>query len=503
MELRGSRFDPAAEPPRLTLARTAAYAAVILVLLGVYRLLDHGILRSPFAPPPTPTRMALSFAEEGKAFFEAGILDKAIEAYQKAVAVDPRNPELWAELARIQTYSSELMLSAEQKEQRLKEAKASIETSICPDEAFGRLSLEERRSRLQETKESIAALLLSDETVAALSPAEQRDRLQEAQNPLDPMVYCDPDFAEGYAIRTLVLDWYANTEWMDSETRDRTLAEAYQASAKALLLDPSNALALAFRAEVLVDQANWSAALDVGAQAAALGPEVMDVHRAYAYVLESNGYYERAVTEYLEAIRLNSNLPFLYIRLGANYRKLGEIATDPGSRDAMIEKAIEAFARAADLNPKDPIPYLSIAQTYANQGDFFAAERNAQKALSLDNTDPFLYGRLGVIYYKAKNYETAITVLRCAIRGCAAEDNEAEGVDVVETLKLEANSVDVYYTYGSVLSFYGATEGNCAEAAAIFAELRASPYYDTTVETIIREGEAICAAFARTPTPKS
>jgi tetratricopeptide (TPR) repeat protein len=444
MQLKGRRFEPTTEPPRLTVGRTAAYTAAILVCLGIFKLLDNGTIPSPFAPPPTPTRMALSYAEEGKAFFDAGILKKSIEAYQKAVAVDPNNHQLWAELARIQTYSSELMLSSASKKERLEQALASIETSID----------------------------------------------------------INADYSTAHAIKILVLDWYANSEWMDGETREQTLVEAIQSSAQALLLDRGNALALAFKAEVLVDQANWSAALDVGAQAAQLGPEIMDVHRAYAYVLESNGYYTRAIEEYLTAIRLNTNLPFLYIRLGANYRKLGETATDTATRDQMISDALEAFARAADLNPSDPIPYLSIAQTYANQGDFFAAERNAQKALMLDNTNAYLYGRLGVIYYKAKNYETAIKVLRCAVRGCLAAENEEQEVDVVIPLPLASNSVDVYYIYGSVLSFYGKdTPENCVEAALIFAELRASPYFDETVDAIIREGEVLCAAYARAPTP--
>jgi tetratricopeptide (TPR) repeat protein len=442
MQLKRKRFEPTTESPRLTLGRTAAYAAVILFCLGILKLMDLGFIRSPFAPPPTPTRMAMSYAEEGKAFFDAGILEKAITAYQKATGVDPMNPKLWTELARIQTYSSELMLSTAKKKERLEQAVESITKALD----------------------------------------------------------INKDFAPGWAVKTLVLDWYANSEWMDADLREKTLIEAVQASAHALNLDPGNALALAFKAEVLVDQNNWSAALDAGAQAAQLGPEFMDVHRAYAYVLESNGYYTRAIEEYLEAIRLNTNLPFLYIRLGANYRKLGETATDAATRDLMIEKALEAFARAADLNPSDPIPYLSIAQTYANQGEFFIAEENAKKALSLDNTNPYLYGRLGVIYYKAKNYETAILVLRCAVRGCLAADNEEQEVDV-SPAPLDGRMVDVYYIYGSVLAFYGKDKpANCTEAASIYADLRASPYYDETVEGIIHEGETICASYTRTPT---
>jgi tetratricopeptide (TPR) repeat protein len=442
MQLRGRRFEPATEPPRLTLGKTVVYAAAILLFLGIWKLLDSGAVRSPFAPTPTPTRRAESFVEEGKSFFDAGILDKATTAYQDAVAVDPSNPQLWAELARIQTYSSELMLHPDKKRERLQEARDSSKRALDLDDAY----------------------------------------------PL------------GWAIRTLVLDWSA-TVAEDTNGMEDLLNEALQASAKALLLEPDNPFALAFRAEVLVDQQNWSSALDVGARAAQLGPEIMDVHRAFAYVLESNGYYTRAIEEYLEAIRLNPNLPFLYLRLGAQYRAIGEKTTDPNLRDGMISDALEAFAHAALLNPYDPLPYLTIAQTYSNQGEFFIAEENARKALQLDNTNAYIYGRLGIIYYKAKNYETAIKVLRCSVSGCLAADNEEAGVDVTGEA-LSARNVDIYYTYGSVLSFYGDEDDNCGEAARIFAMLRESPYHDETVESIIREGEVICAAIARrTPTP--
>jgi len=54
------------------------------------------------------------------------------------------------------------------------------------------------------------------------------------------------------------------------------------------------------------------------------------------------------------------------------------------------------------------------------------------------------------------------------------------------------------------MAFYGNTPGYCTEARAIFSQLRASAWDDSTVETIIREGEVICANFEnQTPTPDS
>lgn len=443
MQLKGTRFQPAPETPRLSVRRLVFYILAIVAGLVILRLMDLKIVRSPFAPPPIPTRSSKSFAQEGVAFFDAGNLDRAIDAYRNAVGVDPKNPALWAELARIQTYSSALMLSNDSQALRLEEARASIDTALN----------------------------------------------------------LDPEYGMGSAIRSLVLDWSADPNLVDETTLQNYLNDAYKASIKAQQLLPNDPLAMALQAEVLADQSNLAQALDVGRRAADLGPGIMDVRRAYAYVLERNGYYEQATEQYRAAIEINYNLPFLHMRLGANYRKIGESTTDPNIADTMIESALKEFAVAKTLNPYDPGPYLSIANTYANQGDFFIAILNAQKALSLAPTNAGLYGRLGAIYYKNKNYEGALKVLKCAVRGCSAFENEEEGVDI-KGEPLAANTADFYYIYGSVLAFYGTDNNNCGLAADIFAELRASPVFSSDIEGIIQEGERICASYARrTPTP--
>jgi tetratricopeptide (TPR) repeat protein len=441
MQLHGNPFEPTPELPRLTARRAAFYFTAIAAGSILLYLLGSGTVRSPYAAPPTATRSAQSFTEEGDAFFAAGQLEKAIEAYAQATAVDPKNPVTLAELARIQTYSSALIISTKAQSDRLAEARTNIQKAIDLDKENG----------------------------------------------------------HSYTIQTLVLDWSSNPLFYaadDVDTPAQYLNQAFQASVTALRLLPNDALALAFQAEVLVDQTNWSQALDKGAQAVKIDPNIMDVRRAYGYVLESNGYYSDAIEQYNAAIRINPNLPFLYMRLGANYRHIGETTEDPNLAPQMILDALDAFSRAAALNDKDPLPYLSIANTYANQGEFFIAERNAQKALSLDNTNASIYGRLGTIYYKAKNYESARIVLKCAVLGCTALENEEQGV-AIAGLPLAANTLDFYYIFGSVSAFYA----DCIVAEDIFAKLRASPFDDQTVESIIQEGERICAAAARTPTP--
>ena len=64
---------------------------IVLVLLMILRNLNTGEISPMFSATATPTRTLASFAEEGETYFIAGDLEKAIEAYKQAVALDPAN----------------------------------------------------------------------------------------------------------------------------------------------------------------------------------------------------------------------------------------------------------------------------------------------------------------------------------------------------------------------------------------------------------------------------
>jgi tetratricopeptide (TPR) repeat protein len=177
----------------------------------------------------------------------------------------------------------------------------------------------------------------------------------------------------------------------------------------------------------------------------------MDVHRVYGYVLESLGYYNAAIQEYLAAAQITPNLTFLYISIGQNYRTL-----------RVYNRALEYFDKAAKinegLNVKDPLPFIAIAKTYSQLGEFFIAARNAEKALSFDPTDANTYGQLGMIYVKSRNYEGALPVLKCVVNGCTAEENEV-GAEIVQSLPLSSLTVAYYYLqYASVLAAFNMCE---------------------------------------------
>jgi tetratricopeptide (TPR) repeat protein len=424
---------------------------VVMILGGVWliRKVDQGEIQPLFLPTFQPTRTSDSYVMEGDAQFTAGDMDAAIVAYQEAVQVDPNNAEVWAKLARIQTYSSSLQTTDDAKRTRLQEALASAAKAVelAPDDSFA------------------------------------------------------------HAIYSFVLDWNANSTLVDEEQVRSYLLQAEQEANRALLLDSTNTLALAYYAEILVDQQKWTQAEINILQALEQDPTIMDVHRVYAYVLESFGQYNQAIQEYDTAIAIAPNLTFLHLRAGANYRRLAFASPNEETARQLYEKSLEYFEKATRINEqlgvRDPIPYLSISRTYSQLGEFFVAALNVQKALEFRPEDPDIYGQLGVIYFKARNYETSIFSLKCATRGCSGEDSckgrgleacteEEPGVEVPGQT-LSPNTVVYYYVYGSVLAALSRPQQNyCPEAMEVLGEVKAAYGSDPDIAGIVSAGEAIC-----------
>ena len=165
----------------------------------------------------------------------------------------------------------------------------------------------------------------------------------------------------------------------------------------------------------------------------------MDVHRVNAYVLETLGQYNLAITEYEKAIAIEPNFTFLYLRAGANYRRLAFEIPNLEAALPVYEKSLEYFDRAVRINEQigvnDPGPHLSIARTYSQLGEFFAAARNVQKALEFEPTNADIYGQLGIIYFRSRNYEGSIYSLN--VRSAAAREKlRASGVGWINVIPI-------------------------------------------------------------------
>ncbi|MCL4270976.1 MAG: tetratricopeptide repeat protein [Anaerolineales bacterium] len=405
---------------------------VVLILGGIWliRSVQQGDVKPLFLPTATPTRFASSYTLEGDAHFTAGELTSAIEAYREATRVDPNNAEVWAQLSRVQTYST--------------------------------------------------ALLVKRADILA--------RLEEAIESAQQAIAVNPDSSYAHAVYSFALNWKASY-MADAREQQDLLTTAEQEAVRAIQLDNTNTLAQAFYAEVLVDQQKWTQAQQVITQALEQDPSLMDVHRVNAYVLESLGEYALAIESYDRAIDITPNLTFLYLRAGAGYRRLAFDSPNEDVQRQLYEKSLEYFAETARINQQlgvqDPTPYLSIARTYSQMGEFFIAIRNVQKTIEFEPSNAVFYGELGMLYHKNRNYETGILALKCAVRGCTAEescpargecginDTPAE----VEGLELNASTVYFYDVYASELAALSTARDNkCEEALDIVSIIENSEY---------------------------
>ena len=473
MRLTGERL-PLGRPGRSTDPwRILAYLAAIGAAVLLFRSYQEGRIRPLLLATPTPTRTSASYAEEGRTHFSAGRLREAVQAYQRAVQVAPEQARLGAELARIQAYSSALLTTTAQRQARLAEARLAIDSALAAD-------------------------------------------------PDEPLVH---------AVRTMVYDWSASVA-RDELERERLLKQAEGSAVRALQLDPGSPLAQAYYGELLLDQGKFVQAFDLAEQAATqadpLDPLSMDIHRVFGTVLEGNAQYRQAIEEYLAAAEIAPNFTYLYLLIGANYRQLAVNAPSESDRRRLMDQALESFDRAARINGQlgieDPTPYLSIGRTYLQDGEFFIAAINVERALAIDTSNPEIFGRLGIIFFKARNYESAVEVLRCAVDGCSAAENglllcdlqviaceedtdPAEVGSEVVGLPLGDATLEYYYTYASVLtSFRGSPlfPDACAQAEILNQQL-VTLYKDDPIVSgergIVAENRGLCAGTAPTPSP--
>lgn len=614
MRLTGERLRLGQGGKRSNPWRLLFYLVLIVGGFLLLRLEQTGRVQPLFLPTPGPTRSAQSFANEGEVHFSAGDLEKAIGAYQTSTSLEPSNAELWAKLARLQTYSSSLLTTLEARQARLAEARESIDAAVAaePENAFAHAirALVYDWSATAEIKESIGI----GDHVKVQAIMEEDGRLIANIIELVESGRAGVDFGaieeETTYIFTGELEVKTPTEWTvsgqtveidiqktlirDPNQRDKFLVEAATSAVHALELNPDSILALAFYAEVLVDEQKFAMALDNAKSATDAVAEIggayeyaMDVYRVSGTVLENLGMYLRAIEEYQKALNLYPNLTFLYLSIGVNYRQLRDIYT-----------ALDYFDKAAKINQQlginDPTPYLAIGKTYQQQGEFFIAAINLEHALTIDRGNPEIFARLGRVYFQARNWETAIPVFKCALDGCNAVESgqrlcdlqvflcvedepddgmlnffgkvegmatdtwtvagkkvtitpqtkiyEAAGVgDIVRVdvlinedytiiaqeitlssegdlsiadttalqvgedvtgMELGSNTLEYYYTYGSVLAAFAGHPDYpdvCADAERIFLKLDAEYGGDPIVSAIVAEGRTICADFASSP----
>ena len=358
---------------------------------------------------------------------------------------------------------------------RLKDAIAAYDQATKADEK--NVDYWVAKSRIEIYAERYGAALESAETAVLVSPNDTKSKTAYAW----------------------ALDW--NVAW---GCRCRTLAEAEAAVVTAIALDSNYAPAHAVYSEILNDGQKWSQGFQEAETALRLDPNLLEAHRAMAYAYESIGQYEDAITNYKNALKINPNLVGLYISLGVNYRVLGD-----------IDQAIFYFSKASAIDPDNVQPYLFLSRTHYQNDELGTAVQYLESALRLEPNNPDIHGRLGLIYFRRRNYEGAAPELALAILGGTVDGDgnpltlangvivrdvngtpvaPPEGGEVLEVKPKpldDAAALEYYYTYGNLLAYLKQCESNQAPRFLQIA-LNYAPDNPTVIGSF-EESMAICS----------
>ena len=304
-----------------------------------------------------------------------------------------------------------------------------------------------------------------------------QDAIDNAQNAL----MLGPNNSMAYAIRC----------WAQGFMGDYLVAES--SFKKATELDPKNGTAYAFYAETIALQYQAGKdtlglvqkATDASRTAQQLAPNTLETHRARGIVLAITQNNEEAAREFEAAIEINPNIADLHLNLGVSYRALQSYA-----------KAIDEFNRANALNPGDPLANTYIARTYLALGDFPKAIQYATAAIKINPNDPYMYGNLGTMYFRNRQFKESLEPFRLAVRGGIT----ADGISVPGLPLDYGRVVEYYYFYGLA----AARVNQCGEALQISQLMLQGVPDDETAVFNAKEMVNICQQNIHgtsTPTP--
>jgi tetratricopeptide (TPR) repeat protein len=191
--------------------------------------------------------------------------------------------------------------------------------------------------------------------------------------------------------------------------------------------------------------------------------------------------YDRAMTEYTAALKLDPNNALVYNNRGAAYENKG-----------MYDRAIEDYNQALRLDSNFVNAYSNRGNTYTSKGMYDHAIADCSHALRLNPNFAPAYNNRGLAYWWKKMYDRAIADYTQAIRldPTIAKFYYNRGVayyskgmydqtiaDCNQALRLDSNYADAYQNRGVAYYAKGMYDRAIADYEAV---LRLNPNHATT-----------------------
>lgn len=390
MYLKGSKW-------RMTQRRRRSnpfFIVILLALIGASVYVNEVVVPATpplFIPTPTPTRSPESVINEAREAFNAGNLTLAVDAYKQAVLVDPGNPSVFLELARVQIFNGDY-----------EDALTNTQDAILLNE----------NNPLAHALNGWALFFLDDDLGAEASLTEAL-----ALDPGNPFAHAF--YAELLAYRG---------EFGDIE-------KAIEESRTAIEAAPNLIETHRARGIVFYLTQNFPEAVQEFKAALAINNNIPDLHILLGLNYGALGDSALAVDSFGVADTLNPANPQPDYLISRTYLRLGEFA-----------KAVQYGKQAVQNAPDDPLMHAALGMAlYKNAG--VALDKNAEYDLAIQEMgiaiqgipltaqqfDIDLYTYYAYAFLRSDRCDQALPVLRLLLDSVPEENiyavsNAADGI---------------------------------------------------------------------------
>jgi len=136
----------------------------------------------------------------------------------------------------------------------------------------------------------------------------------------------------------------------------------------------------------IIRNKDWKSEDTLWIATAQVAPSGQQIHNNLGDVYARQGDMQRAIQEFKMAIEINPNYADAYHNLANTYQQMGQ-----------LDLAVENYQKALSINPNLWQSYQNLAAIYFNSGQYDLAEENIRKALEINPGDQNLESALKYI----------------------------------------------------------------------------------------------------------
>jgi tetratricopeptide (TPR) repeat protein len=385
---------------------------------------DHAELVAAFSGAIAATEAdASTYASLGSDYHQRNLCPKAIEMFQKAMQLDPRNNAILTELADCQAKTG-----------NIKEAIITYEqaVSVNPSAVAEYKELGDLYTQQKNTQQAIGMY----KKYLDRKPSDVKVALGVAENAFNQKSYDEAvkyyemakldDVKDASLLFRFAQACYLNKNLkraselfrmvtdlnpQNSEAfrilyeialRDNSMrSDAAVYLKKYLALKPQDAVAQKNLGDMLYEQKDFPGALSGYRAAIKADPKINGIYKKYVELVMQRGTKEEIVKALTSAIAANEADAGMYYELGSFYQK-----------QAAYSKAVEMYQKAAQMDSKNIAVLSALAECQAKNGDVQQATVSYEQAIAMNPLAVHEYKSLGDLYMQQNKKDQAMASYR-------------------------------------------------------------------------------------------